>query len=52
MLLSAVSYASFASPAYAGAGVACAALKRSKRVADGLAVGLMMVKKSKKRNPT
>ncbi|AHJ97160.1 hypothetical protein [Hymenobacter swuensis] len=52
MLLSAVSYASSTPPASAGACVACTMLKRGKRVADGLAVGLMMVKKSKKRNPT
>ncbi|WP_170170340.1 hypothetical protein [Hymenobacter perfusus] len=52
MLVSVVSYASFASPAAAGAGVACTTPKRGKRVAGGLAVGLMMVKKSKKRNPT
>ncbi|WBO85396.1 MULTISPECIES: hypothetical protein [Hymenobacter] len=48
MRLSAVSSASCASLACAG--VVCVVRKNSKRA--GLTLGLMMVKKSKKRNPT
>ena len=50
MLLSAVSYASSALLASAGTGVVCRMPKGCKRA--GLTLGLLMDKKSKKRNPT
>ncbi|WP_170172755.1 hypothetical protein [Hymenobacter rigui] len=50
MLLSAISYTSSASLASAGTGVACRMPKGCKQA--GLTLGLMMDKKSKKRNPT
>ena len=52
MSISAAFPVTSATLAAAGAGVACTTPKRGKQITSGLAVGLMMVKKSKKRNPT
>ncbi|WP_354577702.1 hypothetical protein [Hymenobacter sp. UYP22] len=48
--MSTVSYTSSLSPSLAGAAAVCALLKGSKQA--GLTLGLQLMKKSKKRNPT
>ncbi|MBB4601125.1 adenine/guanine phosphoribosyltransferase-like PRPP-binding protein [Hymenobacter luteus] len=52
MLLTTTSFGTSTALASAGVAAACMGVKLGKQVASPLSVGLLMVKKSKKRNPT